>query len=573
MISHRAKPENQKIEAGQWRWGKSLIPRFWTWLTKSAGWEIIAMIALAVVVPTLLFYNLGLNPRTWHDEGDALSLARTLAEDGFYGVKVSDGYQTFGIVQSVGPTIILPAALVFKTFGVGLIQGRIIAVVYALLTLVMFFWVAKMLISRRAAIFCVLALLGFPGIRFFYTGRQVLGVVPALGFFLAGFLLWMAAAKSKRYLLAIVSGLLIGGAILTKSQYLVIGIGTFALIFILDLLYYRLGTFKVTAVVILVALVCYSAWNLWQWNYYGEAIYLENADKLVQLGQVAFGFKLNLAIAGIRVLFGTDTGHYFLFWGWLSLLYVGFCGLKKDIQNMGMACLLIFTCLWLGFAVFWSIPWLWHFFAPLSATVLLVGKVYEDLTASTVPLVSKFRQEIVNMLKLRTSMPMTIMPTMGSLIALLTLTLWTGYSFEKAVSLDVLDRVGEEEIQWPRPFSLSYAAADFLNQHIEREATIETSERELAVLTDLTYHSPDQSILIEVIPYAYSHSDVNDYRLGREYFGEVKPSYLVIGYFAKAHDVYDMHFVLDHYELIYVIGDEDERFGYEIYRLKNPWST
>jgi hypothetical protein len=343
--------------------------------------------------------------------------------------------------------------------------------------------------------------------------------------------------------------------------------------FILDLVYYRLGTFKVTGVVILVALACYGAWNLWQSNYYGQALYLENADKLVQLGRVAFGFKLNLAIAGIQVLFGTDTGHYFLFWGFLALPYIGLHGLKKDVASMGLACLLIFTCLWLGFAVFWSIPWLWHFIAPLAVTILLVGKLCEDLATSITPSVSKLGQEIVSMLKQRTSISMNIMPTLGSLIALLTLALWTGYSFEKAVGRDVLDQVGTDELQWPRPFSYSYEAADFLSQNIEPQATVETSERELAVLTDLNYHSPDQAILIEVIPYAYAHREANDYRLGSEYFGKVKPSHLVIGYFAIAHDVYDMDFVLDHYELIHVIGDEDERFGYEIYRLKNPWPT
>jgi hypothetical protein len=218
--------------------------------------------------------------------------------------------------------------------------------------------------------------------------------------------------------------------------------------------------------------------------------------------------------------------------------------------------------------MFWSIPWLWHFVAPLSVTILLVAKLCEELAASVMPSVTRLGQEIFSMVRRQTSISISSMPILGTLIALLILALWTGYSFEKAVSLDVLDRIGEDRLQWPRPFSLSYEAADFLTQNIEPQATVETSERELAVLTDLTYHSPDQSILIEVIPYAYSRTGENHYRLGLEYFCDVKPSYLVIGYFAQAHDVYDMEFVAKHYKLIEAIGTGE--FRYDIYRLAVP---
>ena len=73
-------------------------------------WGKVFFLAVAVISPFLIYYNLGINPRSWHDEGASLTFGRTLAEDGVYAMRNSDGYQTFGPVQSIGPTVILPIA-------------------------------------------------------------------------------------------------------------------------------------------------------------------------------------------------------------------------------------------------------------------------------------------------------------------------------------------------------------------------------------------------------------------------------------------------------------------------------
>src|SRR6476620_1475724 len=91
--------------------------------------RILILIGLLPILFFLIFYNLGTNPRPWHDEGTYLDLARTLAEDGVYAVRNSDGYQTFGAIQSVGPTVIVPIALSFKLFGTGIIQGRAVTAI------------------------------------------------------------------------------------------------------------------------------------------------------------------------------------------------------------------------------------------------------------------------------------------------------------------------------------------------------------------------------------------------------------------------------------------------------------
>ena len=126
---------------------------------RRVGWEKAILAVLIVTAPFLAFYNLGTNPRPWHDEGSYLSLAKTLVQDGVYAVRSAEGYQTFGAVQSVGPTVLLPIALSFKLWGVGLLQGRVVAAIFLLLTLAIFYASGHILFGRRTALFAVILLL------------------------------------------------------------------------------------------------------------------------------------------------------------------------------------------------------------------------------------------------------------------------------------------------------------------------------------------------------------------------------------------------------------------------------
>ncbi len=564
-MSNQAPSENKWTTIG----GRpQLHRRAWKWAV-SGGWETILLIVLIAGSLFLLFFNLDINPRSWHDEGDALALARALVEDGFYGIKISDGFQTFGIVQSIGPTVIIPAALVFKLFGVSLINGRAVAALLGLLTLIIFHRTAKALIGSRGALFGIMFLISLPELRYLYIARQFLGIVPALGFFLAGFLLWHQAVRSKRAGPAILAGILLGGATLTKSQYLVLGLAAFGATAILDLIYYRLGAFKLTVVTIAVALTCYAGWNLWQLAYYGTEVFVENQAKMSQLAGVAYGFHDASVMEGIKTLLGKATGHYFMYWGLLSLVYIGFISLKKDPESMGWMLLLIFTGLSLGFVVFWTLPWIWHFFAPLAVTALFISKLFDDLLGSILQTLARLKPAILELIRHRKPFPTGEITMVGALVAVITFFLWTGINFKDRLVEDVLDRQGKSSSHSPRSFTLPYETADFLNQLVPPGSIIETSERELAILTDFIYHTPDQSILIDVIPYIYRRIGSNNYQLGSEYFNSARADYLVIGYFARYHQAYSMDFISKNFEQIKVIGTGG--FEYEVYRRITPF--
>jgi len=180
------------------------------------------------------FYNLEYNPGTWHDEGAALSVSKTLAEDGVYGIRTSEGYQYFGPIQSVGPTVLIPVALNYKIWGVGLLQGRIVAAGYLLVTTLLFFGVAYSLFGSRVAWVAVVLLFGSRSTQYLFFGRQVLGEVPAIGFFLASWLVWVWGLRSGRFWFYPIAGILLGAAMVTKTTYMLLATASLTILIGLD---------------------------------------------------------------------------------------------------------------------------------------------------------------------------------------------------------------------------------------------------------------------------------------------------------------------------------------------------
>src|SRR6185436_7162017 len=98
----------------------------WRWL------EQVWLAILCAAALALGLVNLPYAPQPWFDEGSILHVPKTLVEHGVYADISSEGYRYYGPTVGVGPTVILPVALAFKLFGVGLIQGRLVIVVYLL---------------------------------------------------------------------------------------------------------------------------------------------------------------------------------------------------------------------------------------------------------------------------------------------------------------------------------------------------------------------------------------------------------------------------------------------------------
>jgi 4-amino-4-deoxy-L-arabinose transferase-like glycosyltransferase len=540
------------------------LERLFKWLQNQRRGEKIVLLVLVVIIPVLVFYNLSLNPRPWHDEGAALLLARTLAEDGVYAMRNSDGYQTFGPVQSVGPTVILPVALVYRYFGVGLLQGRVVSAVYTLLALLLFFVVGQRLFDSMTAILGLFFLLAAPAVRILIYGREVLGEVPGLAIFLAGFLLLSIALQRHRWYWTLFAGLIFGATTLTKSQYLLMVPATLGLLMILDLFYYRLGAWKTLVLVTVIALVCAFAWQVWQMRYFGQAMYQEDLAKLRQLASITTGFHLSTAINGIRAILGSDSGNFYLYWGFPAMGYLFFLATQRTLRGFLLATIVIFTSLWLLYFMFWIVSW-HHYALPAMALVALaVANLYTKLARAIIPVI---KYELRG-LPARNGQPSMVILAFGVMVGLFSYGMWAGYHLQEYVRSDVLDRTGSQATDLRSPSQLQYPGivARYLEQNIAPGAVIETWERELGILTDLTYHTPDQSMLTYTHNALYRGSQEN-YLLGEDYLKKAKADYIILGWFARSFPIYDMAYLERHSVLIKSIGDGN--YNYEIYRLNH----
>jgi 4-amino-4-deoxy-L-arabinose transferase-like glycosyltransferase len=538
------------------------VDRLAGWLTTKARGEKIVLLLLLVGLPLLMFYNLELNPRPWHDEGASLILARTLAEDGVYAMCNSDGYQTFGPVQSVGPTVIVPVALVYRWFGVGLLQGRVVVALYALAALFLFYLAGRKLFDGWTAILGLFFLLAAPAVRIFVYGREVLGEVPGLAFFLAGWLALARALETRRLGWAALAGLLFGATIITKSQYLMMIPATLVFLAALDLLYYRQKVWKPLALVTMLALGCSFAWQVWQIGYYGMQSYQADLAKLQQLAAVTTGFHLQTAISGIRGILGSDSGNFYLFWGFPALGYAAWRAFQRSPRGLLLASVVIFTTLWLLYFTFWTVSWHRYALPAMALLALLIASLYLDLLRAVVP---GLRSSFLS-LPAGSVPPRQAMLAIGTLIGLLSYGLWAGYNLQQYLRSDVLDRYGEAEAELftPPQFQAPGAVAAYLAQHIPPGSLIETWERELGILTDFEFHYPDQSML------AAAHKDEylgeqSDYQLGEDYFQQVQPDYVIVGFYSRLGPIYDMDYLARHSQKIWSTGSAG--FQYDIYKM------
>ena len=160
--------------------------------------QLVAMTVIGAVLIFLAVYNLSNYPVTWFDEGSHLHVPKTLLHFGVYADYSSEGFRYYGPTVGVGPTVMLPIAAVFKLFGIGLLQARLVMILYLLATIYVFYRLAWVLGNQRLAWVATALLVASRGVSLLEYGRQVLGEVPGLFFVVAGFALWFATWDRAR---------------------------------------------------------------------------------------------------------------------------------------------------------------------------------------------------------------------------------------------------------------------------------------------------------------------------------------------------------------------------------------
>jgi 4-amino-4-deoxy-L-arabinose transferase-like glycosyltransferase len=503
--------------------------------------ETIGLIVLLLVGAFLLLVHLGQYPAPWYDEGSHLHVAKNFALNGVYADFSSEGNRPFGPAVGVGPTVMLPIALLFKIAGVNITLARAVIVAYGVLALAAFYFLTARLVNPRGALVALALVLLSPAVDFVYNARTVLGEIPGLFFILMGLWLWLKPGKHSIGNLLLI-GAMMGLACITKNQYALFTLPSLLFAWFADLFWYKRRGWMYFVIPGIVAGVLFFAWTF---------------IVILLLGQTGGSFSQNLAdlrsaSAGAFFLFkpsAIESALRFLVDG---ALYGGLAipviinglviSLRRDEHGHQIGTVMIFILLGLGLFIT-SLAWPRYAFAPVALLAIFVVRLFSDLTNGFKfdwkGVRAALRGEAISASGVGTVL------VVGLLVVMLVLPLYTQVH-------NVMTQ-GRSD---------AYQTAAFVNSSIPQGEIIETWEQELAVLSDRTFHYPPQIALAKSVSAQwFGDAPVSE---SYDFRAETDAAYVIVGPFAKYTNVYPADRLTD-YTLIDTIG------AYDIYQ-RNPAS-
>ncbi len=485
---------------------------------------LLAVVAISAVLFLALF-NLTNYPTPWFDEGSHLHVPKTLVRFGVYADYSSEGFRHYGPTIGVGPTVMLPIAAAFKLFGTGLLQARWVMVLYLLATVAMFYRLAYRLQGKWLAWVATTLLIVTPGVAFLEYGRQALGEVPGLFFVVAGLSVWFAPWPQRNWRQLLLVGLLLGLAMVTKHQYLLLLAPTIGFAWLANLVYYRIAPQRTFIVPGVVAAACFILWQAYLIVNLGPATAKENLAMFREFTSgAALVFSPDLMRRAVGELLSLKV-----YMGALPLvLAYGFflaLGRQQNGQRWGLLwILLIVNLVWYVNA---SIGWLRYAFPGLAIAALIVARFFYDVIHGLSPR--------------RTNLWPALRWVMLAWLAVMII-----LSLGRTV----------REIFFPT-YNAPRAMAAYLDENVPYDALIETWEPEMGFLTDHTYHFPPPLLLNDAVGYKWldGKSPAHEY----DFVQAERPEYVLVGEFSRWVQLYPADFLAQHYEIVTSIG------AYELY--------
>jgi hypothetical protein len=510
-------------------------------MNNKVRWGLRGLVAAVFVF--LAFYNLGDYPMTWFDEGSHLHVPKLLVRSGVYSDYSSDGLRAFGPTLGVGPAVMLPIAVAFKIFGIGLLQARAVIALFLLGALYLFYRLARDLDGTAVAVLALLLLISSRAIGVFETGRQVLGEVPALFLLLGGFLIWFSAWDGSRGRLTL-TGVLLAAATITKYQILIALMPAIVVAGAANLVYYRAAPLRVFVWPAVLMGALFGLWLLILVLYLGPTTSLEN---LVVFREATAGaatvFSMPLMVRSVRELVNIKTFGGCLI---IALCYGVLVSLPRSRKSQQWGVLFLFVAFNLSWYVFASISWLRYAFAGLAISSLFVAKFFVDL-AKRVSVAAAPAQD-----------PGSATTRLSAASLFAVVVAWPALIVLPSLAATVLPIVRP-------PANAPSAMANYLKREVPPRAIIETWEPELGFLTDHQYHYPPTGMLNLAVRYIWSGGAPP--RLKYEPLGSEQPPYVLVGAFARWVDLYSPDVLGRDYQRLVSIG------GYELYRRKERLSA
>jgi 4-amino-4-deoxy-L-arabinose transferase-like glycosyltransferase len=455
-------------------------------------------------------------PPLWWDEGWTLSVARNWLETGQYKRLLNGHLVPHGL--EAAPTLTGTIYLAFKLFGIGVVQARMIAVLYTLPTLLILYYLARRLYNRKIAVATLLILLLTPAyieLVPIYTGRQVLAEMPAMFFLLFGyaaFLLWLPQHCFWISIPILSWSVALG----TKAQVLPFWLCSMLIPFGV-LLYQkawrcaRYFLFGCTGSLIGSRLL-FAFWQHFLWADAASGA----VTGLYEVTAVVTSIPARMFALIVLGLFGLPTLGGLCHAAWST--FATKRAFESPVEHVRLS-LLALAGSWLAWFVLLSVGWIRYIFpATFISSIFVAAAIYEftrgfDVTYTVRQSLEIFRGRSVSK------------QTIGALlVVLLVLTSLprTAAALYKAYVLDV--------------DTSAQRVAVFLNSQTRPGALVETYDSELFFLLDRPYHYPPDQIHVQLIRrrFLYEDNTVIDYDpLAAD------PDYLVIGPHSRQWRLYD----------------------------------
>ncbi len=490
--------------------------------TNAVGQSAVTVV-IVVASLFLALYNLVNYPPTWYDEGSYLHVPKTLVRFGVYADYSSEGFRYYGPTVGVGPTVLLPIAAVFRLFGIGLMQARLVMAAYLLATIYAFYHLARRLGGQRMAWVATALLVSSRGVSLLAYGRQVLGEVPGFFFLITGLGVWFAAWEKARWQQLVLAGVLLGLATVTKYQYLLILAPTMLVIWAVNWMYYRSVAHRVLIVPGVVAVACFVLWQAYTMIYLGPATVSENLRLMRESAALgAFSFSADRAKESIRYLMSTDV-----YMGILAviLVYGFFLTPSRNKEGLQWGTLFTLVAVNLGWYALASIGWPRYAFPGLAVASLFVARFFSDLTGNFRLDKTSLRKHALN---------------------------WAILVWLVLMIARPLRQTAREMVSPPPVNASALAMADYLDKHVPPQARIETLEPEMGFFSDHNFHFPPQSVSTKATAHILlGGPPPTEYR---DFVLKESPDYILLGMAADWSGLYAEDLLSTRYQLIVTTG-------------------
>ncbi len=511
-------------------------------------------VAMTLLVAFLSLYNLTGYPPPWFDEGLNFQPARNLILYGQYALRSSEGFRMLDPAIQTGPPVILPVALSFKLLGIGLFQARLVTAFSCILGAIVYQRIARTLYNRKVGWLALILLLTFAAhnefVSYLYMGRQVLGEVTALFFFLGGLLLWFQGWKriERRYLIG--AGLLFGLAMITKSQFSLLVPPSIFVVWLIgaSARILRLRHLMIPAIMCAIPVL---TWYGCQIAIIGPQSFFQNLSVLRTGTQL---HVLNFSWITTRHSLGTLTRTGYVIWGGAGLLYAFWHNRKITLITLQRLALLVFVGVWLAWYVIGSIGWARYAFIPLALSHIFYTALLYDALKALPAIRARFvqsagervhRPEGSGMMDHR--LPKKSL-WLRALAALSLLAIACGMMLSGSSTIGQILRNSNDAY---------FRFARYLEESIPRHAVVESWEWELDLITDLCYHHPPTWVTNAFTQRLWAGDMTNVSYDPKQY----TPTYLIIGPFARYTGLYSETGLLNDARLQIAIG------GYELYQV------